>query len=208
LRSEREREEKQRERERVFFFLSVFVFTLTFSFRCRLHSLNHHQPHHLVADVGLSKILRDRFLSTMQAVGTFAWAAPEVLLGKPTSESADVYSFGVLLWELSTGEAPPGRALREIEVPEEAPQEVADLISRCMDEEPTRRPTALELVHFFKDLDVATVGGASSQRSTSNGGGGGAGAPTEGNEGGGGSTLAKRLSNKLSKKLSNKESKE
>ena len=108
----------------------------------------------LVADVGLSKILRDRFLSTMQAVGTFAWAAPEVLLGKPTSESADIYSFGVLLWELSIGEAPPGRALRDIEVPGEAPQEVADLVARCMDEDPERRPTALELVHFFKDLDL------------------------------------------------------
>ena len=122
-----------------------------------------------VADVGLSKILRDRFLSTMQAVGTFAWAAPEVLLGKPTSESADIYSFGVLLWELSTAEAPPGRALRELEVPEEAPQEVADLVARCLEEDPARRPTALELVHFFKDLDVA----ASASSGCGGGGGGG-----------------------------------
>ena len=31
-------------------------------------------------------------------VGTFAWAAPEVLLGQPCSEKVDIYSYGVLLW--------------------------------------------------------------------------------------------------------------
>ena len=47
-------------------------------------------------------------------VGTFSWAAPEVLLGKPCTEKVDIYSYGVLLWELSAGEAPPGRNLRPL----------------------------------------------------------------------------------------------
>lgn len=47
-------------------------------------------------------------------VGTFAWAAPEVLLGRPCTEKVDIYSFGVMLWELSAGEAPPGRHLRPL----------------------------------------------------------------------------------------------
>ncbi len=47
-------------------------------------------------------------------VGTFSWAAPEVLLGRPCTEKVDIYSFGVVLWELSAGEAPPGRHLRPL----------------------------------------------------------------------------------------------
>ena len=47
-------------------------------------------------------------------MGTFAWAAPEVLLGRPCTEKVDVYSYGVMLWELSAGEAPTGRHLRPL----------------------------------------------------------------------------------------------
>lgn len=50
-------------------------------------------------------------------VGTFSWAAPEVLLGRPCTEKVDIYSFGVMLWELSAGEAPPGRHLRPLRSP-------------------------------------------------------------------------------------------
>jgi len=32
--------------------------------------------------------------------------APEVLQGKPYDESADLYSFGIVLWELLTQESP------------------------------------------------------------------------------------------------------
>ena len=39
-------------------------------------------------------------------VGTPAWVAPEVLQGKPYQSAADVHSFGVVLWELLTGEIP------------------------------------------------------------------------------------------------------
>lgn len=45
-----------------------------------------------IADVGLARILRDDVLSTRREVGTFAWAAPEVLLGQRITEAADIYS--------------------------------------------------------------------------------------------------------------------
>eukprot|EP00891_Asterochloris_glomerata_P008483 jgi/Astpho2/8483/Aster-05527 len=50
-----------------------------------------------IADVGLAKILHHEFLSTMAAVGTFFWCAPEVLLGRPNcTEKVDIYSYGVV----------------------------------------------------------------------------------------------------------------
>ena len=83
---------------------------------------------------------------------------PQVLLGQPTAESADVYSFGVILWELSTNEQPQGRCLRALR-PGEAPPEVAALMDRCLAQDPASRPTALELVHFFVDLGSASGAG-------------------------------------------------
>lgn len=100
-----------------------------------------------IADVGLAKIMQQQFLSTLYCVGTFAWAAPEVLLGKSCcTEKVDMYSYGVVLWELCTGESPTGRQLRPVRVPEECPQQVADVIASCLDENPTNRPTARQVV--------------------------------------------------------------
>lgn len=109
----------------------------------------------------------------MHAVGTFAWAAPEVLLGRPTSEMADVYSFGVLLWELSVREAPSGRHLRPVVVPDEAPAAVVALMDRCLSAEPGDRPTALELVHFFVDLLPGSGCGATAEVAEDGAGGAG-----------------------------------
>ena len=41
--------------------------------------------------------------------GTLAYTAPEVLLYKKTTFKADVFSFGVLLHEICSGEAPNRR---------------------------------------------------------------------------------------------------
>jgi serine/threonine protein kinase len=40
------------------------------------------------------------------SVQTPLWMAPEMLLGKPFDEKADVYSFGIILWQLLTREEP------------------------------------------------------------------------------------------------------
>jgi serine/threonine protein kinase len=38
--------------------------------------------------------------------GTLIYMAPEVALNKPYSEKVDIYSFGVILWQLASGVAP------------------------------------------------------------------------------------------------------
>jgi serine/threonine protein kinase len=55
------------------------------------------------------------YVTSLDSTGTFAWAAPELLLGRRCTEKVDIYSFGVVLWEIVTGERPmrgQTRALR------------------------------------------------------------------------------------------------
>jgi serine/threonine protein kinase len=42
----------------------------------------------------------------MSFAGTVAWMAPEIIRNEPCSEKVDIWSFGVVLWELLTCEAP------------------------------------------------------------------------------------------------------
>ena len=42
----------------------------------------------------------------MTFVGTVAWMAPEVIRHEPYSEKVDVWSYGVVIWELLTQQRP------------------------------------------------------------------------------------------------------
>jgi len=39
-------------------------------------------------------------------IGTYQWMAPEVIAASQYTEKADVYSFGIILWEIASREAP------------------------------------------------------------------------------------------------------
>jgi len=104
-----------------------------------------------LADCGAARALGDRAAATLTSpAGTLAWMAPEVMTGDRATDRADAYSFGVLLWELSTGERPK-RGLRP--VVEEAPAPVRDLIAACLAPDPAARPTAADAVAVLESID-------------------------------------------------------
>ncbi len=80
------------------------------------------------------------------------WAAPEQLLGDHSSTASDIYSLGVVIWELCTGEEPQRRHCRPI-LPDEAPTAVCDLVDRCRALDPATRPNISEVYR-----DVAQFG--------------------------------------------------
>ena len=57
-----------------------------------------------IADFGLSRQMASS--STMTTCGTTRWVAPEVLQNGRYAESADVWSFGVVMWEMATRREP------------------------------------------------------------------------------------------------------
>ncbi|KAK9865664.1 hypothetical protein WJX84_002223 [Apatococcus fuscideae] len=100
-----------------------------------------------LGDVGLARVL-SREGAQVSVQGTFEWAAPEVLMGQACTDKADIYSFGVVLWEIITGEEPHLRALRPIRE-DEAPSSIGRIVDSCRASDPSDRPSAVEVFELF-----------------------------------------------------------
>ncbi|KAJ0947639.1 putative dual-specificity kinase TKL-Pl-4 family [Helianthus annuus] len=53
-------------------------------------------------DFGVARVKAQTGVMTAET-GTYRWMAPEIIEHKPYDHKADVFSFGVVLWELLTG---------------------------------------------------------------------------------------------------------
>ncbi|CAL0323935.1 unnamed protein product [Lupinus luteus] len=123
-----------------------------------------------VCDFGLSRIKHSTFLSSRSTAGTAEWMAPEVLRNEPSNEKCDVYSFGIILWELSTLQQPwggmnpmqvvgaVGFQHRRLDIPDDMDPAIADIIRKCWQTDPKLRPTFAEIMAALKPLQKPIVG--------------------------------------------------
>jgi serine/threonine protein kinase len=124
-----------------------------------------------LADVGLARFLT-RDATVMSREGTFDWSSPELLAGKGVDEKTDVFSLGVVLWEIVSGDRPRLRQMRGLRVPEECPAEVAALIDACRSLDPAARPTAREAYDALAAAPWSSAGGGGGARPAAVGTGG------------------------------------
>jgi eukaryotic-like serine/threonine-protein kinase len=97
-------------------------------------------------------------------MGTAGYMAPEQARGKPVDKRADIWAFGVVLYELITGERPfKGDDIADIlasvvkEQPDitRAPPHVRRLLASCLEKDPKRR--LRDIGDWARQLDDATV---------------------------------------------------
>ncbi|MFV2116288.1 protein kinase [Micromonospora sp. LOL_025] len=81
--------------------------------------------------------------------GTPAYLAPEQAAGATAAPAGDVFALGLVLVECLTGQSPAdlrnGRGSARVPSAAELPDQVADLLRRCLSPEAGRRPTAAEV---------------------------------------------------------------
>lgn len=100
-----------------------------------------------IADVGLA-VSKAQSDVTAQKGFTMAWAAPEVVYRKRATEKIDIWSYGVILWEIASGSIPH---VGQLVIPKTSPSHVQHLFHMCMTEDPVQRPTAAEIITRLKE---------------------------------------------------------
>ncbi|XP_072994329.1 uncharacterized protein [Typha latifolia] len=124
-----------------------------------------HRPVCKIGDLGLSKV-KQRTLVSGGVRGTIPWMAPELFssTSNTVTEKVDVYSFGIVMWELLTGEEPYGNIRSEEiiagiikgdlrpEIPNWCDPAWRSLMERCWSSDPHSRPPFSEIAKQLRGI--------------------------------------------------------
>uniref|UniRef100_A0A8C4Q5Y7 mitogen-activated protein kinase kinase kinase n=1 Tax=Eptatretus burgeri TaxID=7764 RepID=A0A8C4Q5Y7_EPTBU len=118
-----------------------------------------------ITDFGLAREWHKT--TKMSAAGTYAWMAPEVIKTSTFSKGSDVWSYGVLVWELLTGEVPYrgidglavayGVAVNKLTlpIPTTCPKPFTMLMTDCWKPDPHTRPPFATILEELEKLQIS-----------------------------------------------------
>jgi serine/threonine protein kinase len=129
-----------------------------------------------VVDFGIARVLETSKTQTGTLIGTFSYMAPEVFHGEHASERSDIWSFGILLYELLSYQRPfsggsPAALMQNIcsrepialrQVAPDCPEDLEELVQRTLrkaeaDRFQNMEQLLLELEPICKRLQAETV---------------------------------------------------
>lgn len=125
-----------------------------------------------VLDFGISQLQSEDMEGTKTFMGTLAYASPEQMEGKDIDQRSDLYSFGILMFQMLTGKLPLSpeshsfggwykahhfqrpSSLEAIVPNLKPPKSLEVLLAACLEKEPTNRPhDASEVLQQLELLD-------------------------------------------------------
>lgn len=114
----------------------------------------------IITDLGLSKPAGEKY-SKGKVYGVLPYVAPEVLRGQSYTQASDIYSLGVIVYEILSGKPPYYKYVHDeflaVKICEglrpnideiTAPQLLKDLIGRCWNADPSLRPKISEIIEI------------------------------------------------------------
>ena len=121
-----------------------------------------------LADFGLVKFLSETHQLSDNYSGSLAFLAPEVLEHKPFDPiKADVWSFGVTAFVIATGNFPFQMTSKTslklsilagiYKIPDTVDIRVAEIIRKCLNLNPSQRPTFKELILLIQNITANTL---------------------------------------------------
>lgn len=117
-----------------------------------------------VIDFGVARALEGSTTLSSSLIGTPKYMAPEQISGEPATSAIDLFAWGSVITFAATGRAPfegphPAAILHRL-VSEEPdlrglPEPLLPVVARCLDKDPSQRPTATELLTLL--IGTSTV---------------------------------------------------
>jgi serine/threonine-protein kinase len=125
-----------------------------------------------ILDFGIAKLIQSDSAQTHSFMGTLAYCSPEQMEGKELDKRSDIYSLGVMMFEMLTGEMPiigeshsfggwykahhftPPRTFESVNSSLKLPKAVENLVMSCLAKEPNARPQSIEeILRAIKALE-------------------------------------------------------
>src|SRR3954470_10332087 len=123
-----------------------------------------------IGDLGLSQPVNNT-LENNEIYGVIPYIAPEIFQGSAFSKESDVFSLGMIMWELTTGCKPFANVEHDHnliyqiingkrpEITDDTPEPFANLMRSCWNSDPKKRPTIKNLCEiygqwFYKSKDI------------------------------------------------------
>ncbi|RGB22281.1 kinase-like domain-containing protein [Rhizophagus diaphanus] len=109
-----------------------------------------------IGDLGLSQPANNTSINN-EIYGVIPYIAPEIFRGSAFSKESDIYSMGMIMWELTTGCKPFANIEHDInliyniidgerpKITRDTPECFANLMKRCWDPDPSKRPSIKEI---------------------------------------------------------------